>query len=70
MSHEAWEEYQRAAGTSDFIELQLQQSKKRLEEQETSLSQYKLQWAGELPQQEAALLGALNRLQAELQASE
>lgn len=61
---------QRAAGTSDFIELQLQQSKKRLEEQETSLSKYKVQWAGELPQQEGALLGALNRLQAELQANE
>ncbi len=61
---------QRAAGTSDFIELQLQQSKTRLEEQETSLSKYKVQWAGELPQQEAALLGALNRLQAEVQANE
>ena len=61
---------QRAAGTSDFIELQLQQSKKRLEEQETNLSRYKVQWAGELPQQETALLGALNRLQAELQANE
>ncbi len=61
---------QRAAGTSDFIELQLQQSKKRLEEQETSLSQFKVQWAGELPQQEGALMGALNRLQAELQGNE
>jgi uncharacterized protein involved in exopolysaccharide biosynthesis len=34
------------------------------------LSQYKLKWAGELPQQEAALMGALARLQADLQGNQ
>jgi polysaccharide biosynthesis transport protein len=61
---------QRAQGTSEFIESQLQEAKKSLEEQEANLSQYKLQWAGELPQQEGALMGALNRLQAELQGNQ
>ena len=57
----------RAEGTSEFIETQLQQAKKSLDEQEAQLSQFKLKWAGELPQQETALMGALTRLQADLQ---
>ncbi len=61
---------QRAEGTSEFIEDQLVQAKKSLDEQEAQLSQYKLKWAGELPQQESALMGALARLQAELQGNQ
>jgi succinoglycan biosynthesis transport protein ExoP len=34
------------------------------------LSLYKLKWAGELPQQETALMGALSRLQQELQSNQ
>jgi polysaccharide chain length determinant protein (PEP-CTERM system associated) len=60
----------RAEGTSEFIENQLKQAKKSLDEQEAQLSQYKLKWAGELPQQEAALMGALSRLQADLQGNQ
>ena len=60
----------RAEGTSEFIETQLQQAKKSLDEQEAQLSQYKLKWAGELPQQETALMGALARLQADLQGNQ
>ena len=61
---------QRAQGTSEFIETQLAQAKKNLEEQEANLSKYKLQWAGELPQQEGALMGTLSMLQAELQGNQ
>jgi polysaccharide chain length determinant protein (PEP-CTERM system associated) len=60
----------RAEGTSEFIEAQLIQAKKSLDEQEAQLSQYKLKWAGELPQQETALMGALTRLQADLQGNQ
>jgi polysaccharide biosynthesis transport protein len=55
-----------AEGTTEFIEQQLQASKKQLEELEASVSQYKLQHNGELPQQENALASTLGRLQAEL----
>ncbi len=61
---------QRAQGTSEFIETQLAQAKKNLEEQEANLSKYKLQWAGELPQQEGALMGTLSMLHAELQGNQ
>src|SRR5271166_3477897 len=61
---------QRAEGTSEFIENQLKQAKKSLDLQEAQLSTYKLKWAGELPQQETALMGALSRLQQELQGNQ
>ncbi len=61
---------QRAEGTSEFIENQLKQAKKSLDLQEAQLSNYKLKWAGELPQQETALMGALSRLQQELQGNQ
>jgi uncharacterized protein involved in exopolysaccharide biosynthesis len=48
----------------------LQQAKKSLDLQEAQLSSYKLKWAGELPQQETALMGALSRLQQELQGNQ
>jgi uncharacterized protein involved in exopolysaccharide biosynthesis len=58
-----------AAGTSDFLDTQLRESKKRLDELEAAVSTYKLAHNGELPQQEAALSGTLNRLQIELEAN-
>ena len=58
---------QRAEGTSQFINEQLQKAKERLEQQEASLSQYKVQHAGELPEQQGALMGALSRLQSEME---
>jgi polysaccharide biosynthesis transport protein len=59
-------EYQ-AAGTSKFLDTQLGEAKVRLDQLEATVSAYKLQHNGELPQQEAALGGALARLQTELE---
>jgi succinoglycan biosynthesis transport protein ExoP len=61
---------ERAAGTSDFLEARVREAKKSLDAQEASLSQFKMRYSGQLPEQEGALMGALNRLQAELQANE
>ena len=48
-----------AEGTSEFIDAQMQDAKKKLSETETAVSQFKLQHNGELPQQESALMGTL-----------
>jgi len=58
-----------AEGTTEFIESQLQLAKKELDAQEASLSQYKIQFNGELPQQEQQLSGSLARLQVALEAN-
>lgn len=58
-----------AAGTSEFLETQLREAKKRLDELEAAVSAYKLQHNGELPQQEQSLGSALSRLQIELEAN-
>jgi polysaccharide biosynthesis transport protein len=58
-----------AEGTSEFISTQLQEAKKKLDELEAAMSKYKLAHNGELPQQETALIGALSRLQSELEAN-
>ena len=60
----------RAEGTSKFIETQLEEARKNLEEQEANYSRFKLKRMGELPEQEAAMNGTLNRLQAELQGTQ
>jgi len=60
---------QHAAGTTEFLNLQLQEAKKVLEEQETKLRQYKMSHLGELPQQQDAILHAISGLQVELQAN-
>lgn len=60
----------RAEGTSEFIESQLAEARKNLEEQEATYSRFKLERMGELPEQESALTGTLNRLQAELQGAQ
>jgi polysaccharide chain length determinant protein (PEP-CTERM system associated) len=56
-----------ATGTSEFLDNQLADAKRRLEEQEARLSQYKLEHQGELPEQENSLIASLNRLQVQLQ---
>lgn len=56
-----------AEGTSDFLTSQLEQARKKLEEQEQHLSQFKAQHAGQLPQEAGVLTGSLTRLQAQLQ---
>ena len=55
-----------AEGTADFIDNQLAEAKKTLDNLEAKLSQYKVQHNGELPQQESFLSQALSRLQVEL----
>ena len=57
---------QQAAGTSEFLESQLQETKARLAKQEEKVKQYKLQYMGELPQQMQANLQILSRLQDQL----
>jgi polysaccharide chain length determinant protein (PEP-CTERM system associated) len=52
-----------AQETSKFLEDEVQETRKRLEAQEEKLKQYKLQFGGELPQQEQANLSRLQRLQ-------
>lgn len=58
-----------AEGTSEFIDNQLQEAKKQLDEQEAAVSKFKLAHNGELPEQEGALQATLNRLQAELESN-
>ena len=52
-----------AQETSKFLSDEVQETKKRLEAQEEKLKRYKLQFGGELPQQEQANLNRLQRLQ-------
>lgn len=59
-----------AEGTSDFIQNQLRDAKKTLDEQERALAEYKLRHTGELPQQENSLNASLSRLQLELQGNQ
>jgi polysaccharide chain length determinant protein (PEP-CTERM system associated) len=54
---------QQAVGTSEFLESQLLETKKKLEIQEEKVKQYKTRYMGELPQQMEANLNMLNRLQ-------
>ena len=52
-----------AQETSKFLADEVQETRKRLEVQEEKLKRYKLQFGGELPQQEQANLNRLQRLQ-------
>jgi polysaccharide chain length determinant protein (PEP-CTERM system associated) len=60
----------RAEGTSEFLESQLEEARKSLETQEANLSRFKMERMGELPEQEAALIGTLSRLHSELQGNQ
>jgi polysaccharide chain length determinant protein (PEP-CTERM system associated) len=55
-----------AQGTSEFLDSQLAESKRKLQEQEIRLSEFKVAYNGELPEQEAALLAAMSQSKAEL----
>lgn len=56
-----------AIGTSDFLNNQLTEAAKRLEDQEALLGTYKQRFSGELPQQENALIAEMSRMQVQLQ---
>jgi succinoglycan biosynthesis transport protein ExoP len=59
-----------AESTSEFLDNQLLEAKGKLDQLEKAVSRYKIQHNGELPEQENSLLGALNRLQVELQGNQ
>jgi polysaccharide biosynthesis transport protein len=54
-----------AEGTSEFISTQVVEAKKKLDALETTIREFKSAHNGELPEQQGALQGALNRLQME-----
>ena len=60
---------QQAVGTADFLDSQLQETKKKLEEQEERVKKYKSAFMGELPQQLQANLAVMSRLQDQLKAN-
>ena len=60
---------QQAVGTSEFLESQLQEIKKKLEDAEEKVKQYKGRFMGELPQQIEANLSMLRGLQERFRAN-
>jgi|SRR5579871_202160 len=61
---------QRAGDTTVFLSEKLDEAKKSLENQEKKVTQYKLQFNGQLPEQEASLGSTLSRLHIELQGNQ
>ena len=55
-----------ATGTAEFLKVQLEEMKKRLDEQEGRVSEFKKRYMGELPQQLQANLATLGQLHAQL----
>jgi len=60
---------QQSTGTTEFLESQLQDTRKALMAQESKLSNFKLKHIGEMPEQEAADLQILGQLQSQLHLS-
>lgn len=58
-----------AEGTSEFLDRQLAEAKARLDELEAQVGRFKERYNGELPEQQAALVSTLQRLDAELAAN-
>lgn len=57
---------QRAEGTANFIQTQLQQAKQRLDEQDARLAAFKRQYFGSLPDQEQATIQIVGTLTGQL----
>ena len=55
-----------AAGTAQFLKVQLDETKRRLDEQDRRLNDFRTRHVGELPQQMAVNLATLERLHAQL----
>jgi polysaccharide chain length determinant protein (PEP-CTERM system associated) len=55
-----------ATGAAEFLKVQLQEARKRLDDQERQVSQFKRRNLGELPQQIETALGIIDRLDAQL----
>lgn len=58
---------QQAAGTTEFLQNQLQEARKILETQESKLRDFRLKHIGEMPEQQTADLQILGQLQSQLQ---
>jgi succinoglycan biosynthesis transport protein ExoP len=58
---------QQASGTTEFIENQLEDTRKKLEEQESKLSAFRLKHIGEMPDQETSTIQIFGQLQNQLQ---
>jgi polysaccharide chain length determinant protein (PEP-CTERM system associated) len=58
---------QQSTGTSEFLQNQLQETKKVLEAQEGKLKDFKLKHLGEMPEQQTANLQILGQLQSQVQ---
>jgi succinoglycan biosynthesis transport protein ExoP len=58
---------QQATGTTEFLENQLQETRKVLEDQEGKLKDFRMKHIGEMPEQQTADLQILGQLQAQLQ---
>lgn len=56
-----------ATGTTEFLQNQLQATRKSLEEQEAKLKDFRLKHIGEMPEQQTADLQILGQLQSQLQ---
>jgi polysaccharide chain length determinant protein (PEP-CTERM system associated) len=56
-------------GTTQFLESQLEDTRKKLEAQEDKLKQYKMQYGGELPEQMQANMARLARLQDQIKSN-
>lgn len=56
-------------GTTQFLESQLEETRKKLEAQEDRLKQYKTRYGGELPEQMQSNLGRLGRLQDQIKSN-
>ncbi len=55
-----------ATGTAEFLKVQLEETKRRLDDQEQRVSQFKRRYLGELPQQMETNLATLERLHTQL----
>jgi polysaccharide chain length determinant protein (PEP-CTERM system associated) len=58
---------QQSEGTTDFLENQLQATRKNLQEQEDKLKDFRLKHIGELPEQQQSALQVLGQVQSQLQ---
>jgi succinoglycan biosynthesis transport protein ExoP len=59
---------QQSAGTTSFLENQLEQARQDLSKQEQQMREYKIRFIGELPEQEQSMLQMLGSLQTQLDA--
>jgi polysaccharide chain length determinant protein (PEP-CTERM system associated) len=60
---------QSAVGTTDFLTSQLDEAKRKLDDQDAKLAQFKMKYTGQLPEQEQTNLSMLATLNSQLEAT-